>query len=108
MPGLVNNDHNKFDAIEQLIFSNNLRIKNLDIRPELDMMNIALNTGFMIRTNISSFPSLKKAPKAKLRNYKLIGNGTGVHWPSLDEDLSLKSFLKDELLKILNLSAVAD
>jgi len=108
MPGLVNNTHNKFDAIEQLIFSNNLRIKNLDIRPELDMMNIALNTGFRIRTNISSFPSLKKAPKAKLRNYKLIGNGTGIHWPSLDVDLSLKSFLKDELFKIVSLPVIAD
>jgi len=107
MPGLINNSQNKFDAIEGLIFSNNLRIKSLDIRPELDMMNIALNTGFIIRTNLTSFPTLKKAPKTKLRNYKLIGNGTGIHWPSLDEDLSLKGFLKDELLKIVTPSAVA-
>jgi hypothetical protein len=108
MPGLVNNVRNKFDAIEQLIFSNNLRIKSLDIRPELDMMNITLNSGFIIHANLSSFPALKKASKAKLRNYKLMGNGTGIHWPSLDEDLSLKSFLKDELLKIVSLSVVAD
>ena len=108
MPGLVNNARNKFDAIEQLIFSNNLRIKSLDIRPELDSMNIILNTGFIIRTSLSSFPSLKKTPKAKLRNYKLIGNGTGIHWPSLNEDLSLKSFLRDELLKIVNVPVIAD
>lgn len=108
MPGLINNSENKFDAIEGLIFSNNLRIKSLDIRPELNVMNITLNTGFIIRTSISSFPSLKKAPKAKLLNYKLIGGGTGIHWPSLDEDLSLKSFLKDELLRIVNPSVVND
>ena len=107
MPGLINNSQNKFDAIEGLIFSNNLRIKSLDIRPELDMMNIALNTGFIIRTNLTSFPTLKKAPKTKLRNYKLIGNGTGIHWPSLDVDLSLKSFLKHELRKIVNLPVIA-
>jgi Protein of unknown function (DUF2442) len=106
MPTLVNKAENKFDALERLIFSNNLRIKGLDIRPELNIMNITLNTGFVIRTNISSFPSLKKATKAKILNYKLIGNGTGVHWPSLDEDLSLKGFLKDELLKVVKPSSV--
>lgn len=68
-------------------------------------MNITLNTGFIIRTKISPFPALKKSSKAKLRHYKLIGNGTGIHWPSLDEDLSLKSFLKDELLKIIDPSS---
>jgi hypothetical protein len=109
MPGLVNSARNKFDAIEQLIFSNNLRIKSLDIRQELNIMNIILNTGFIIRTSISSFPSLKKASRVKLLNYKLIGNGTGIHWPSLNEDLSLKGLLKDELLKIVDpSSAVAD
>src|SRR6266700_695432 len=101
MATLENNNGNRFDIIEKMIFSNNLRIKSLDIRPELNIMNITLNTGFVIRTNISSFASLKKAPKAKILKYKLIGNGTGIHWPSLDEDLSLKGFLKDELLKVV-------
>ena len=109
MPTLVNNTGNKFDALERLIFSNNLRIKRLDIRPELNIMNITLNTGFVIRTNISSFPSLKKAPRAKILNYKLVGNGTGIHWPSIDEDLSLKGFLRDEILKVVKPSSgVAD
>ena len=106
MSAFANNAGNKFDALEKLIFSNNLRIKRLDIRPELNIMNITLNTGFVIRTNISSFPSLKKATKAKILNYKLIGNGTGIHWPSLDEDLSLKGFLKDELLRVVKPSSV--
>jgi Protein of unknown function (DUF2442) len=106
MSTFVNNDGNNFDALEKLIFSNNLRIKSLDIRPELNIMNVTLNTGFVIRTNISSFPSLKKATKAKILNYKLIGNGTGIHWPSLDEDLSLKGFLKDELLRVVKPSSV--
>jgi len=65
MPTFVNNTSNKFDALERLIFSNNLRIKHLDIRPELNIMNITLNTGFVIRTNISSFPSLKKLLRLK-------------------------------------------
>lgn len=102
---LKNKPGNHFDALESLIFSNNLRIKNLDIHPDLNIMNITLNTGFVIRTNISSFSSLKKVQKIKILNYKLIGNGTGIHWPLLDEDLSLKGFLRDELLKVVMLSS---
>jgi len=99
---------NKFDTIEEMIFSNNLRIKKLDIHPDLNIMNIILNTGFVIRTNLSSYPTLKKASKAKVLKYRFIGNGTGIHWPSLDEDLSLKGFLRDELLKVVKPSSVIE
>jgi hypothetical protein len=70
------------------------------------IMNITLKTGFVIKTNLSSFPGLKKATKAKVLNYKIIGHGTGIHWPFLDEDLSLKGFLKDELLRVVKPSSV--
>jgi hypothetical protein len=83
-----------------------LRIKRLDIRPELNIMHITLNTGFVIRTHLSSFRNLKKGAKGKILNYKIVARGTGIHWPSLDEDLSLKSFLKDELLKVVKPSSV--
>jgi len=32
-----------------------------------------------------------------LNNYRLIGKGAGIHWPDVDEDLSLKGFLKEEI-----------
>jgi hypothetical protein len=105
---ILTNNNNRFDAIEELIFSSHLRIKSLDIRPDLNIMHITLNTGFVIHTKISSYPGLKKGAKAKMLNYKIIGNGTGIHWSSLDEDLSLKGFLKDELLRVVKNSAVAD
>ena len=92
MPTLINNAGNKFDALERMIFSNNLRIKRVDIRPTLNIMNITLNTGFVIRTNISSFPSSRKAFKAKILNYKLIGNGTGSHYLTVHH-LLLKQYL---------------
>jgi hypothetical protein len=28
-----------------------------------------------------------------LENYKLIGDGEGIHWPDLDEDISIKGIL---------------
>jgi len=45
----------------------------------------------------------------QLKNYELISNGTGIHWPDIDEDLSLKGFLQDEIRKVVgrNVFAIA-
>jgi len=37
----------------------------------------------------------------KIAKYELVANGTGVHWESLDEDLSLKGLLRDHMINIL-------
>ena len=60
-------------------------------------MLIVLNNKKTLHRNISEFPRLQSASLAELENYELIGEGTGVHWPDPDEDLSLKGFLKMEL-----------
>jgi len=95
------NKQNKFDAIENLIFSENLRIEKLDVNPKLDLMVIILSTGMVFSAKLSSFPLLKKGKVSQLMKFELISNGTGIHWPDLDEDLSLKGLLRDELLKFI-------
>jgi hypothetical protein len=40
-------------------------------------------------------------PDVKMKEYEIIADDTGIHWPSLDEDLSVKGFLKDELRNIV-------
>jgi hypothetical protein len=90
-----------FDAIDNIIFTEGLRIQALDIHPELDLMTIYLNTKAVFSQNISSYKLLKGAEESQLLQYELIGGGTGVHWPLLDEDLSLKGFLQDELRKVV-------
>jgi Protein of unknown function (DUF2442) len=91
----------QFDAIESLIFTEGLRITALDIHPELDLMTIYLNTKAILSQNISSYKLLKNADKSQLLQYELTGGGIGIHWPLLDEDLSLKGFLQDELRKVV-------
>lgn len=46
-----------------------------------------------------SFPvglnqKLSNASEAQLKNLELICNGTGIHWPDLDEDLSILGVLE--------------
>ncbi len=91
---------NNFDSLERVIFENGLRIVSLYFQMELDLMLIVLNNKKVINRPISSSQRLKKASLESLNNYKLISNGVGIHWPELDEDLSLKGFLQEEVTKV--------
>ncbi|MBS1621162.1 MAG: DUF2442 domain-containing protein [Bacteroidetes bacterium] len=93
--------NNNYDAIEKMIFEENIRIEAVDIHPELDVMLIILNTKAVLRQNISSHQRLKKANHKDLFNFQLLAGGLGIHWQELDEDLSLKGFLRDELKKVI-------
>ncbi len=100
---------NKYDSLEAIIFNDGLSIKAINFHQDLDLMLIVLNTKAILRQKISTYPLLKKSTLGELKNYELIGNGTGVHWPDVDEDLSLKGFLQDEIRKVVgkNFFAVA-
>ncbi len=88
---------NNFDSIEKIIFEEGLRIQTVDFHRDMDLMLIILNTKAILRQSISKYPALKNATESQLSSYELISNGVGIHWNLLDEDLSLKGFLKDEI-----------
>lgn len=98
----MNISHNKYDTIESLIFKDDLRIASLEISPDSDKLLIHLNTKLTLITPIKNYVGLKSANKKLLKNYRLVGDGVGIHWPELDEDLSLKGFLKEFLERKLN------
>ena len=95
MDTLINN----YDTLERLIYDEGIRIKEIDIHQDIDMLLIILNTGAVLQEKLSTYPRLQKAPLDSLKKYRLIGKGTGIHWPDLDEDLSLKGFLRDAIKK---------
>ena len=93
----MSTSQNKYDAIENLIFTEGLRINSLKLSPNHDKLFIHLNTDLIFVTRVKSYKGLKGASVKNLKNFRLIGSGTGIHWPDLDEDLSLKGFLKEFL-----------
>jgi len=103
----MNTSTNNFDSIEKLIYGEGLRIEAIDIHPELDVMLVILNTKAVLRQKLSNYKLLKEADIKSLLQYELTGNGTGIHWPLLDEDLSLKGFLRDELLSVVKKDSLA-
>lgn len=36
------------------------------------------------------YPKLRDATPEQLANWQVIGNGEGIHWPDLDEDLKIR------------------
>ena len=93
----MNISGNKYDAIENLIFNEGLRINSVEFSNALDKMTLNLTKNLVFIIPIKLFASLKNANKQTLSNFKLTAGGTGIYWPDLDEDLSLKGFLKDYL-----------
>ena len=60
---------------------------------EPDYICLALSDGREIKTPLEFYPSLKKASAKHRRNFRIIGLGTGIHWPDLDEDLSVEGIV---------------
>jgi hypothetical protein len=56
-------------------------------------LTVFLVDGRTIIVPIAWFNSLSSASKEQLEEYELLGNGEGIHWPQIDEDLSVKGLL---------------
>ena len=54
---------------------------------------VDLADGRTITVPLAWFPRLAHGTRAERANWRLIGGGEGVHWPDLDEDVSVESLL---------------
>jgi hypothetical protein len=54
---------------------------------------LAMEDGRQIGAPIEQFPRLAKATDAQRARWRRIGHGFGVHWPDVDEDLSVAHLL---------------
>ena len=59
-----------------------------------DDIQVALADGRAISVPLSWFPRLLEASPKDRKNWRLIGGGLGIHWESLDEDVSVESLLR--------------
>jgi hypothetical protein len=59
-----------------------------------DALTVDLADGRTITVPLAWFPRLAHGSAAERANWRLIGGGAGIHWPELDEDISVESLLK--------------
>jgi len=58
-----------------------------------DVLTVDLLDGRTISVPISWFPTLSNATQAQREKWEILGDGEGIHWPEIDEDLSVSSLL---------------
>ena len=58
-----------------------------------DKMTVYLQDARELTVPIEWFPKLRDANINQLKNWRLIGNGEGIHWEDLDEDISVERLL---------------
>jgi len=56
-------------------------------------LTVSLSDGRQLVLPIEWYPRLKFGTPAERNNWRLVGEGVGIHWPDLDEDLSVEGFL---------------
>lgn len=59
-----------------------------------DSIVVDLRDGRTISAPLSWYPKLLKATSKQKSNWELCGGGYGIHWPDLDEDLSVEGLLR--------------
>jgi len=60
---------------------------------EKKFLCVVLADGREVKVPLEFYPRLIHATPAQRKNYHLIGQGTGIHWPDIDEDLSIEGIV---------------
>lgn len=58
-----------------------------------DKMIVFLEDGRELSVPLEWFPKLRNASLEQLKKWRFIGNGEGIHWEELDEDISVERLL---------------
>ena len=66
----------------------------IDVAVKDDRLVVILADGRELATPLTWFPRLLDATKEQRGNWRLIGRGHGIHWPNIDEDISVASLLR--------------
>ena len=74
---------------------NTLTIEASATKVWFDKFNIwiSLTDGRNLSVPLEYFPRLLKAKPEQREKYILSGNGTGIHWDEIDEDISVSGLL---------------
>lgn len=63
------------------------------VRVTNDALVVDLTDGRTLTVPVAWYPRLAHGPAAERSEWRLIGRGHGIHWPALDEDISVEGLL---------------
>ena len=65
-----------------------------DARVDDDALTVRLTDGRTISAPLAWFPRLADAAPEQRRAFEVAGGGHGLHWPEVDEDVSVEGLLR--------------
>jgi len=65
----------------------------LEVSFSEDAMTVRLDDGRAVSVPLAWYPRLFAGSRAERERFELIGDGEGIHWPDLDEDISVEGIL---------------
>jgi hypothetical protein len=65
----------------------------VDVSFTADALRVVLVDGREVSAPLAWFPRLLEATESQRAHWRLIGRGVGIHWPDVDEDISVESLL---------------
>ena len=66
-----------------------------DVKVTEDKLTVKLNDGRVVSAPLAWYPRLVHGTSKERNNWEL-GSGVGIHWPDLDEDISVENLLKGQ------------
>ncbi|MBP7962512.1 MAG: DUF2442 domain-containing protein [Caldilineaceae bacterium] len=64
-----------------------------DVAVSEDALTVDLSDGRSISTPLAWYPRLWHGTEIERTHWRLIGQGEGIHWPDLDEDISVEGLI---------------
>jgi hypothetical protein len=64
-----------------------------DVEVRHGKLHVTLVDGRELSVPLDWFPRLNNASPTQRKQWELIGGGIGIHWPLLDEDISVENLL---------------
>jgi hypothetical protein len=65
----------------------------IDVSFTVHQLRVVLADGREILVPLLWFPRLHRATDEQRKDWRLIGGGIGIHWESVDEDISVETLL---------------
>jgi hypothetical protein len=59
-----------------------------------DSLEVSLGDGRVVSVPLAWYPRLVQARESDRNAFRLIGQGHGISWPEIDEDISLENILQ--------------
>ena len=72
----------------------NVDPRAIEVEVSEDELSVVLADGRRIAVPLAWFPRLLNASPEDRSKFEILGGGAGIHWPEIDEDLSVEGLLR--------------